>query len=175
MPSDAKGPGRIRRLVLHHTGGANSASSEDKQAYHILVNRVGHVSRGDHAITDNLDCTDDDYAAHTMRLNTGSIGVAICAMAGAHEEPFAPGPYPIKPAQWNAALLACADLCERYRLAPAPRSLLMHCEVEAVYGVKQNKWDIKFRTWEPPAAYTAMTPGDELRARVAILLSQADE
>lgn len=177
VPLAWMGAGRLVRVVLHWTAGSNYPSAEDKQAYHLLIDRVGHIHRGDHAITDNVNCADDDYAAHTRGLNTGSIGVAICGMAGANERPFAPGPYPIKPAQWTAALIACADLCRRYRVKPEPKTLLMHCEVEKTLGIRQaGKWDVGVRgeMWTPPAKYAAMTPGEELRARVKILLAEEE-
>lgn len=165
----------IKRVILHWSAGAYGASAEDLEHYHIVINGVGRPQRGDHSILDNVSCADEDYAAHTKGLNTGSIGVAICAMAGANEAPFAPGPYPIKPVQWNAALIACADLCRRYRIEPDRDGLLMHCEVQEFVGVRQRgKWDIGLRgtMWEPPARYAKMTPGEEMRARVKILLEE---
>ncbi len=165
-------PGNLKRLIVHWTGGAGSPSSVDKEAYHFLVDRVGHIHRGDYATTDNVNTRDGDYAAHTRGLNTGSIGLAICAMAGANEQPFAPGPYPIKVAQWNAAIIACADLCRRYRIEPDRDGLIMHCEVEAVYGVPQNKWDVSVLVGFDRGKWARMTPGEELRARVKILLGE---
>ena len=120
-----------------------------------------------------MNTTDGVYAAHTRGLNTGSIGMALCGMAGANERPFAPGRYPITAGQWNAALFAAADLCRRYNLEPVETELAMHCEVQQVFGVVQRgKWDIAVRAWKCPEAYAAMTPGEELRARVKILLRE---
>lgn len=164
---------KVSRIILHHTGGANFPSSEDKQAYHFAIDRIGKAHRGDHSILDNIDCTDDDYAAHTRGMNTGSVGLAICGMAGANQEPFAPGPYPILPAQWNAAIIAAADLCRRYRIEPMPKTLLMHAEVESVLKVRQaGKWDITIRSWKGPSKWEHLTPGNEMRARVALLMAE---
>ncbi len=126
---------------------------------------------GENSVLDNLNTADGDYAAHTRGLNTGSIGLALCGMAGANEHPFAPGPYPIKVAQWNAALIACADICRRYRIAPDRDGLLMHCEVKAVYGIVSSKWDISVLPFDR-GAYAHLTPGEEMRLRVTMLLSE---
>jgi hypothetical protein len=163
--------GSIKRIVCHWTAGASFPSAEDLEAYHILVNRVGHVHRGEHAITDNLSTADGDYAAHTRGLNTGSIGLSLCGMAGANEKPFAPGPFPLTRVQWNAAIIAAADLCRRYSIKPDERGLLMHCEVEDVYGrVQRGKWDVSVRSWPAGEEWEDMTPGAELRIRVGRLL-----
>jgi hypothetical protein len=163
----------MRRCIVHWTAGAGFASSEDLEAYHLLIDRVGHPHLGDHSIADNLRTTDGDYAPHTRGFNAGSIGIALCGMAGANEKPFAPGKYPLTAAQWNSLIFACADLCRRYKLDPVEAELLMHCEVERVHGVRQfGKWDISIRTWDCPQRWRKMTPGEELRARVKILLAE---
>jgi hypothetical protein len=161
----------MSRLVIHWTAGAGAPSAEDLESYHILIDRVGLPHRGDHSIRDNLNTIDDDYAAHTRALNTGSIGLALCGMAGANRAPFAPGRFPLTRPQWNNALLAAADLCERYGIAPERNTLLMHCEVPQALGVAQRgKWDVTVRTWAGPPEYASLTPGEELRVRVKKLL-----
>ncbi len=163
---------RARRVILHWTAGGPTPSDLDLGHYHFLVDRRGKVCRGEHTVTDNDVTSDDDYAAHTRGANTGAIGVALCGMAGAVQRPFKPGPYPITRKQWNAALIACADLCRRYGLTPDERSLLMHSEVEECLGIPQRgKWDVDVRTWPSPG-WEHMTPGQELRARVALLLKE---
>lgn len=168
--------GQIRRLVLHWTAGANFPSEEDKEHYHIVIDRVGKLHRGDHSILDNVNCADDDYAAHTYQANTGSIGLALCGMAGANQKPFAPGKYPINATQWNQALLAAADLCRAYELQPIRHELMMHHEAWQVIGTRNlGKWDISVRTWTPPERWAKMSPAEELRSRVAMLLAEDDE
>lgn len=162
--------GSFKRLVCHWTAGAGSPSPEDLFSYHILIDRRGKVHRGDYSVLDNLSTADGEYAAHVRRLNTGSIAVAACAMAGAKEKPFKPGLYPVTRGQWNNMLLGCADLCERYGITPNPKGLLMHSEVEEVYGVRQNgKWDIDVLVFDR-GRWSTVTPGVELRTRVAMLL-----
>lgn len=171
MPPDPKRG--MKRLVVHWTAGAGFPSPEDAEAYHLLIDRVGLPHRGDHAITDNLSTADDDYAAHTRGLNTGAIGLALCGMAGANEKPFAPGRYPLTAPQWNNALLAAADLCERYGITPSRQSLLMHCEVEPFLGVEQRgKWDVSVLCFDR-GRWSDWSPGEEMRARVKLLLEAA--
>lgn len=169
IPADWMPAGKLARVIVHWTAGAGFASAEDRDSYHVLVDRVGHLHRGEPAITDNLNTAEGDYAAHVRGLNSGSIGLALCGMAGAHERPFAPGRFPLTKVQWNRALIAAAALCRRYGIAPNERGLLMHCEVQRVYGIPSTKWDISLRTWGP-TAYDHMSPGEELRERVALLL-----
>ena len=67
---------KMDRIILHWTAGAYTASSIDKQHYHILVEGDGGLVRGDHTIDDNVNTKDDDYAAHTRGANTRAIGVS---------------------------------------------------------------------------------------------------
>lgn len=170
IPDDLMPACHMLRVICHWTAGAGWPSEEDRASYHLLCDCVGKIHRGDHPITDNLNTADDDYAAHTRGLNTGSIGLALCGMAGASQSPFAPGKYPLRKAQWNNALIAAADLCRRYRITPDERGLLMHCEVERVYGIPQRgKWDLERLPFDR-GAYDTLTPAEELRERVAVLL-----
>ncbi len=158
------------RLIVHWTGGGNYPSAVDAEHYHVMVDRVGGLHRGEHSIADNVATDDDDYAAHTRALNRGSIGLALCGMADASAAPFAPGPFPLKQAQWNAALWAAADLCRHYRIPADERHLLMHCEVGRFLGVAQRgKWDVSRLPFNR-GAWERLTPGEELRMRVGLLL-----
>ena len=166
--------GQFKRVVCHWTAGANFPSPEDLEAYHVLCDRVGHFHRGNHPITDNLDCSDDDYARHTGGLNTGSVGFAYCGMAGANHRPFAPGPFPIQRVQWNRGLIGMADLMEWFLLPVDRRTLLMHYEADEVYGLpKSPKWDVSVLTFDR-GIWADRSPGDELRARVKILLAEEE-
>lgn len=170
IPDDLMPAGKMLRIVTHWTAGAGFPSAEDASSYHVLIDCVGKVHRGDHPITDNLSTADDDYAAHTRGLNTGSIGLALCGMAGASQHPFAPGRYPIKKPAWNNMLIAAADLCRRYKITPDERGLLMHAEVERIYNVAQRgKWDVTVLSFDR-GAYQDMTPAQEMRERVGVLL-----
>lgn len=172
VPSSWMPPCNMARLVLHWTAGAPVPSEMDREHYHVLIARTQELIRGDHSIADNVSTRDDDYAAHTRRLNTGSIGVALCGMMKAREMPFDPGPYPLTRAQWNHCLFVCADLCEAYGILPTPLTLLTHAEVEPHLGVVQRgKWDITKLPFDR-GIWSSMTPGEELRARVKLLLDR---
>jgi len=164
--------GSPRRIIVHWTAGGPAPSAVDVEHYHILVHSTGRLTRGEHAIADNDSCADDDYAAHTRGCNTGAVGVALCGMAGAVRKPFRAGPYPLTRPQWNSCLLVLADLCRRYALSPEPGVVLMHCEVEAQLGRPQaGKWDIERLPFDR-GDWAGMSPGEELRARVALLLKE---
>lgn len=172
VPDDWMPAGPMKRCILHWTAGGPEPSDLDREHYHLIINRKGKLFRGEHAITDNLKTSDGDYAAHTRGCNTGAIGVSLCGMAGACQSPFRPGPYPITRQQWNAAIIACADLCRRYRIPPDRQHLLMHCEVERFLGIAQRgKWDVSVLCHDR-GPWGERTPGEELRARVAQLLEE---
>ena len=54
----------------------------DRLCYHFLVDKNGKIYKGVFAPENNEICISNKYAAHTGGGNTGSIGVAMCAMAG---------------------------------------------------------------------------------------------
>ncbi len=164
----------MKRVIAHWTGGGGRASALDRKHYHRLVERDGTVVEGDEAIEDNIVTSDDDYAAHTLRLNTGSIGVALCGMNAAVEHPFDAGPSPITEAQFDAFCRVIADLCLDYAIPVTPQTVLSHAEVEPTLGVKQRgKWDIARLPWRSDVR-GARAVGDVMRARVHMMLGGAE-
>ena len=164
----------MQRIIIHWTGGGHHPNGTDRRHYHFLLDGAGAVHPGRHAPEANarIDRPADSatYAAHTRGANTGSIGVALCAMRGAQESPFDPGDQPVTPAQVDALVQLVADLCRRYRIAVTPVTVLTHAEVGANLGVRQRgKWDI---TWLPGLAQPVDAPliGDDLRRRVQAAL-----
>ena len=110
------------------------------------------------------------YAAHTLNCNTGSIGVALCCMAGAVESPFNPGKAPMTVAQWQTLPRVVAELCRRYSIPVTPKTVLSHAEVQANLGIKQKgKWDIS-RLGFDPAVVGPKACGDIMRDRASDLL-----
>lgn len=85
----------MKRIVMHWTSGSHNASPFDRRHYHLLIEGDGSIVYGTHEISDNKNIADGNYAAHTRNLNTGSIGVAVCAMAGAEQVPFRSGAYAV--------------------------------------------------------------------------------
>ena len=157
----------MKRIIIHWTGGANTASEVDLQHYHRVIDGAGRVHAGKHPISANAGkLVPGQYAAHTLNCNTGSIGVAIAAMAGANERPFSPGKFPITVAQEAALTALLLDLCREYQIPVTRETVLTHAEVQPTLMIAQRgKWDI---TWLPgmdrPGAPLAV--GDVLRQRV---------
>lgn len=161
---------KMQRIVVHWTGGGNTASGLDREHYHILIEGNGWLQRGKLSIADNESAADGKYAAHTLGCNTGSIGVSLCGMAGARKSPFDRGDHPITRAQWDILPPVLADLCRRYAINPAPTTLLSHAEVQGTLGIRQRgKWDITRLPWDL-SAVGAVAIGDRFRAATRALL-----
>lgn len=157
----------MKRIVIHWTAGPHTPTGLDKQHYHKIIDGQGRVHDGIHPISANAGpLKPGGYAAHTLNCNTGSIGVALAAMAGAQERPFSAGRYPITPAQEAALTRLLVSLCDEYRIPVARETVLTHAEVQPILGIKQKgKWDI---TWLPGMSHPGdpVTVGDLIRERV---------
>lgn len=73
---------RFKRIILHWTAGGYYPNNVEKEHYHYLIDKDGRVYEGNHDCEDNLNCNDNNYAAHCGGGNTGAIGVALCGMFG---------------------------------------------------------------------------------------------
>jgi len=157
---------QLVRIIAHWTGGADRAGAEDRQHYHFLVEGDGSIVAGKEDPADNIVTSDGDYAAHTLNLNKGSIGIAVCGMHGAVEQPFDPGAYPITERQFRAFAILIADLCRRYSIRVTDRTVLTHAEVQHTLGVRQKgKWDIARLPWRNDLIGSKAV-GDHLRSLV---------
>lgn len=137
----------MQRIILHWTAGANTPSQHDLQSYHFIVAGDGSVVKGKWPVEANRKPVRGQYAAHTLNCNTGSIGVAVAAMAGAVERPFDPGKQPITQAQIDGLVRLVRDLCRGYGIPVTRQTVLSHAEVQPTLGIKQKgKWDI---AWLP--------------------------
>jgi len=142
----------------------------DRSCYHYLIEGSGNHVKGKHPVTDNCPLNRERYAAHTMNANGGAIGVAVCCMFGARQSPFYGGKFPLKKSQWNALIIAAADLCRRYDLPVTRETVLGHGEVERYLGIQQlGKWEFML-PWEPQL--TVYQVGDELRRRVQLAVKE---
>jgi hypothetical protein len=160
----------MARVITHWTAGGYHASETDREHYHLLIEGDGRPVRGDHTIRDNLSTADGDYAAHTSRLNTASIGVTVCCMGGAMQAPFRPGSSPMRRDQYEAMAVAVADLCRRYAIPVTPQTVLGHGEVQALLSVPQRgKWDPMLLPWAPGLSIREV--GDAFRQQVRSLLA----
>lgn len=157
----------VARVVLHWTAGRWTPSLLDRAHYHLLLDGAGKPRRGIRPVGAKLP--------HTRGLNTGSVGLALCGMAGARQSPFDPGPWPIHERQWRLAARAAAEILQRYRLyddpqdPPPARLVLSHCEVGAVYGVEQRgKWDVSVLPWERDLAEPLVHRAFRLEVQAAL-------
>ena len=156
----------MKYLTMHWSAGSHKFGGSEKKHYHFAVDGNGQVHAGQFKPEDNEHCTQGTYAAHTGKANTGNIGVALCAMAGAKENPFNPGKYPIKEDQLQAFIELVADLAISHGIPCTRQNILTHAEWEPTNGVKQRgKWDI---TWIPGMDKPGgpVQVGDVLRARI---------
>lgn len=171
VPKEWLDGARPLRIVTHWTAGAYAVSALDKEHYHFIIDGDHKVFPGDHTVKDNENTADDDYAAHTRGLNTGSIGVAVACMAGAVERPFKEGRYPMRKEQWLTMAQVCAELCLHYGIEVTPRTVLGHGEVQATLGKPQaGKWDPMVLPWMPGLPQAKV--GDMFRAEVARFLKE---
>ena len=157
----------MKRIIWHWTAGAYTPSDLDRSHYHFVIDRAGKVHPGKWPVAANRKPVKGQYAAHTLNCNTGSIGVAVAAMAGAVERPFSFGDYPITPAQVDALVRLSRDLGREYSIPVTPQTMLSHAEVQPTLGIKQRgKWDI---AWLPGMSIPGdpVAVGNKLRAMVA--------
>jgi len=164
-------PAKMERIVVHWTGGGHKASANDRAHYHLLIEADGNVVQGIPTIDLNQRPARKGYAAHTLRCNSGSIGVSLCCMAGAIEAPFHPGVAPMTKTQWDALPHVLAALCKFYQIPVTPQTVLSHAEVQPTLGIAQKqKWDIT-RLPFGPAVVGARAVGEIFRSSTKALLN----
>lgn len=165
----------MNRVVWHHTGGGYTPNPTDLRAYHLLIGGDGLVYNGLFPISANAPgrpMTAGTYAAHTRGLNTGAIGISVCAMAGAKWSDIGLWSHPIKPAQVDALVRVTAALCIEFGISPDRRSTLSHAEVEPTLGIKQaSKWDFDYPVRGRAGGRDPIAIGDELRKEVRLAMS----
>jgi len=150
----------MKRIIVHWTAGTHTPNGLDRTHYHRLIDGEGRTVTGVD-IAKNAAPIQPGYAAHTLNCNTDSIGVAICAAAGATENPLNFGKYPPTPVQLTELIRVVAVLCQRYGIPCTRTTVLTHGEVQAHLGITQRgKWDLK----RLPGI--AGSGGDWLRAEV---------
>lgn len=155
----------MKRVHCHWSAGSYTASENDRDHYHLIVDGNIQLIRGKHSIADNVSTADGKYAAHTKNANTGAIGISAACMAGAIENPFNAGQYPLKIEQWEFLAACAAQLCRFYGIKVTPTTVLQHGEVQANLHIQQNgKWDCVKLPWAPELSPAAAC--DQWRQRV---------
>lgn len=166
---------KMRRIHNHWTAGSYNASDTDLEHYHLVIEGDLDILRGKHSIAANVNIknkTSDEYAAHTLNANTGAIGVSLCCMGGAIENPFNAGKWPMLEGQWDVLVSVNAQLCRHYSIAVSPETVLSHAEVHANLGIPQRgKWDYTRLPFKPYVS-GARDIGNLFRAEVALVLAK---
>ena len=124
----------MKRIVLHWTAGNYYPSDYEKLHYHFLVDKEGNIHIGKFKPEDNEICRPEKYAAHTGGGNTGSIGVALCAMAG-FKNKNSIGNYPILKKQFESCMELSANLAKKYKIQVNPQTVFTHYE----FGLRNPK------------------------------------
>ena len=162
----------MKRIIAHWTAGSYKVSALDREHYHFIVSGAGEIVKGDHDVSDNVNTGDGDYAAHTRGCNTGSIGISLACMAGAEENPFDPGAFPMNRTQWDAMIRAIAQLCVFYDIPVMANTVLSHAEVQGTLGVVQRgKWDFTRLAFDN-SVKGAKACGDRMRMEVKALIGE---
>ena len=121
----------MKRIIIHWTAGGYYPTALEKKCYHFLVDKDGNIHEGIFKPENNLRCISGFYAAHTGGGNTGSVGVAMCAMAGFKSRKSL-GNYPITKKQFEACMELCANLSIKYDIPVNPNTIMTHYE----FGLK---------------------------------------
>lgn len=136
----------MKRIILHHTGGTYNPNPVDKKAYHYIINNNGEIFAGYYKPEDNEDCTDKKYAAHTLRGNTGSIGIAAAC-----NYCFSPvsksSQFPLTKTQFEAMCALSAKMCIKYNIKI--ENIFTHWGFDKAHNINQGKCDIIYLPFKP--------------------------
>lgn len=154
----------MKRIIIHWTAGTNSPSAHEKECYHFLIDCEGNIHTGKHKVEDNENCNDGNYAAHTGGGNTGSIGIALCGMAGFKNRQNI-GNYPLTKVQCERSFKLIVELAKKYNISITPQNVMTHYE----FGIKNPKTTSAGKidiTFLPPYSYlTADEIGNFIRSK----------
>ncbi len=117
----------MKRIIIHWSAGGYYPTDYEKEHYHFLIDKDGVVHSGKFKPQDNEICRVGRYAAHTGGGNTGSIGVALCGMAG-FKNKNSTGNFPILKKQFESTMAFCAELCQKYNIPITPQTVMTHYE-----------------------------------------------
>lgn len=164
----------MNRITGHHAASGYTPSKEALKAYHRVINGDGEVIAGNHSISDNAPgrpLTPGTYAAHTWKLNSGNIGVAILAMRNAQWANPSGGTNPVLLRQVDAYCKEVATLAIDYNITSDRRFILTHAEVQPTLGVTQkNKWDFDYDPRYRSKSRDPIAIGDELRQEISRIM-----
>jgi len=121
----------MKRIIVHWTAGTYKPNDLEKQHYHFLIDGDGIIHKGIFKPEDNEICKIGKYAPHTGGGNTGSIGIALCAMAG-FKSKYSTGNFPILKKQFEECMKFCAQISKQYKISVTPQTIMTHYE----FGLK---------------------------------------
>lgn len=153
----------MKRIIIHWTAGTNQPNYTDLQHYHFLINGDGVVIKGKYEPEDNLNCSDGKYAQHCGGGNTGSIGIAVCGMAGFRNRANV-GRYPLTRVQCEKLFSTVAKLCLQYNLPITKQTVLTHYEFGKAHPNTSSKGKIDI-IYLPPYPLVDNI-GDFIRSKV---------
>jgi len=168
----------MKRIIIHWTAGTYTPNSVELEHYHFLIGyektpvERATIHTGKFKPEDNLNCCDGRYAAHTGGGNTGSIGVAICAMLG-YKDIKHIGNYPIKPIQMEVCYELCAKLCMDYNLELSKETVMTHYEFGKKNPCTQSRGKIDITYLASNPSLPAGKIGDFIRGKIKWYLNKA--
>ena len=161
----------MKRIIIHWTAGTYQPNTTDFEHYHYLVNGDGLVIKGKYTPEDNKNVQDGKYAAHTGGCNTGSIGIALCGMAG-YKSRQNTGNYPLTKVQCERAFKLIAELVKKYNIPVNPQTVMTHYEFGKTHPNTSSAGKIDI-TFLPPYSYlTADEIGNFIRNKAKWYLKQ---
>lgn len=155
----------MKRIILHWTAGANFPNATDLQHYHFVIDKGGKVYNGIYKPEDNLNCNDGKYAKHTGGGNTGSIGVAVCGMAG-YNGKLASTKYPLTSKQIEKMFSLVAELCKKYNIVVTPDTVMTHYEFGKSHPNTSSAGKIDITILPPYFSVKPQQVGDFIRQKV---------
>ena len=166
----------MKRLIGHHAGSTYKPSAAVVRAYHGSIDGDGQRHLGKFPVLNNAAgvIRKGRYAAHTWKLNTGSIGRSICAMHGHKWSDPMFGNYPVKVAQYDELAKWFAEDAIEWGIPVEREFILSHAEVQITLGVTQrSKWDFDYDPRGGPSR-DPVAIGDEFRQEVLVQIGDRE-
>jgi len=157
----------MKRIIIHWTAGVNQPNTHEYECYHYLINGDGLVINGKYTPEDNENCYDGKYAAHTGGGNTGSIGIAMCGMAG-YKSPKDCGNFPLTKKQCERCFKLIAELAKKYNMCITQDTVMTHYEFGKTHPKTTSAGKIDI-TYLPPYSWVGKDEiGDFIRNKAMV-------
>lgn len=164
-------PAGINRVHWHWTGGSYTVGGHTVAHYNDVFGHDGvHYDGYAPALHQAYYAPNRTGVSHTLRANTGAIGLSVAGMynAQARGNSVDTGRYPLTWDGIDAMLKRTAEYCSIYDIRVSPWTTLTHAEVQSNIGISQRgKWDIQVLPDNPNKLLDAEEVGGILRQRMA--------